>query len=179
MYISFTLKSTLTLSQLKYGSRYNPTTGIIESLCANLAFLKMENYNSQKEASIGFYLWINNKLTLRKALKQRIAEICIWLDLDDEDTKHLLKEMTLNNKTSQELITTTFGIHNKEVGTGTGTERMTSIVYKLCTSPDNTSLLKIILCKYSHLDNNPSIQFIQYEIQGITNKNIYKTIIKK
>ena len=29
MYISFTLESTLTLSQLKYGSRYNSTNGII------------------------------------------------------------------------------------------------------------------------------------------------------
>ena len=68
MYISLTLESTLTLSQLKYGSRYNSTNGIIETLRANLAFLKMEKYNSQKEASIGFFLGINPKLTLRKAL---------------------------------------------------------------------------------------------------------------
>ena len=77
MYISFTLESTLTLSQLKYGSRYNSTNGIIETLCANLAFLKMEKYNSQKEASIGFFLGINPKLTLRKDLKQKIDELCL------------------------------------------------------------------------------------------------------
>ena len=46
MYISFTLESTLTLSQLKYGSRYNSTNGIIESLRTNLAFLKMGKFNS-------------------------------------------------------------------------------------------------------------------------------------
>ena len=90
MYIAFTLKSTLTLSQLKYGSRYNSTNVIIETLRANLSFLKMEKYNSQKDASIGFFLGINPKLTLRKELKQRIDEICLWLNLDDEDTKHLL-----------------------------------------------------------------------------------------
>ena len=74
MYISLTLESTFTLSQLKYGSRYKSTNGIIETLRANLAFLKMEKYISQKEASIGFFLGINPKLTLRKALKQRIEK---------------------------------------------------------------------------------------------------------
>ena len=139
----------------------------------------METYNSQKEASIGFFLGINPKLALRKALKQRIDKICLWLDLGDEDTKHLLKETTLNNKQSQELVILAFDIHNKEFGTGTGTERIKSNVYDLRTSPDNVALLKSILCKASHPDNNPSIQFISYGIQGITNKDIYNTVIKK
>ena len=164
IYISFAHESTLTLSQLKYGSRYNSTNGIIETLCANLAFLKMEKYNSQKEASIGFFLGINPKLTLRKGLKQRIDEICLWLDLDDDDTNHLLKETTLNNKTSQELVIPAFYIHNKEFGTGIGTERITTNVYELRTSPDNAALLKSILCKASHPDNALSVQFIPYGI---------------
>ena len=46
MYISFTLEFTFTLSQLKYRSRYNSTNGIIETLRANFAFLKMGKYNS-------------------------------------------------------------------------------------------------------------------------------------
>ena len=94
MYISFTLESTFTLSQLKYGSRYNSTNIIIENLRANRTFFKMEKYDGQKEASIGIFQGINPKLTLRKALKQRIDEICLWLDLDNGDTKHLLKETT-------------------------------------------------------------------------------------
>ena len=49
----------------------------------------MEKYNSQQEASIGFFLGVNPKLTLRKALKQKIDDICLSLDLDDEDTKKL------------------------------------------------------------------------------------------
>ena len=36
-----------------------------------------------------------------------------------------------------------------------------------------------MLCKASHSDNYPTIQFIPYGIQGITRKDIYKTIIKK
>jgi len=179
MYISFTLESELTLSQLKHGSKYNYTTGIIETLRENHAFIKMEKYNSQKEASIGFFLGINPKLTLRTVLKHRIDEICLWLDLDDEDTKKLIKETTSDNKTTQELVIPAFDIHNKEFGSGTGKDRLTSNVYELRTSPDSAAILKNILCKASHPDNNPTIQFIPYGIQGITNKDIYKTLIKK
>ena len=179
VYISFTLESELTLSQIKYGSRYSSSEGIIETLRANLAFLKMEKYNSQKEASIGFFLGVNPKLTLRKALKQKIDEICLWLDLDDEDTKTLIRETTKESITTQELVIPAFDIHNKEFGSGTGNERITSNVYEIRTSPDNAAILKSILCKASHPDNHPTIQFIPYGIQGITNKDIYKTIIKK
>ena len=101
MYISFTLESSFTLSQLKHGSRYNSTNGIIETLRENFAYLKMEKYNSQKEASIGFFLGINPKLTLRKALKQRTDKICLWLDLDDEDTKSFSKKHPRTTKPSK------------------------------------------------------------------------------
>ena len=74
VYISFTLESEFNLSQIKYGSRYNTPDGIIEKLRANLAFLYMEKYNSQKEESIGFFLGVNPKLTLRKALKQKLMK---------------------------------------------------------------------------------------------------------
>ena len=116
---------------------------------------------------------------MRKALKQRIDELFLWLDLDDEDTKQLIKEISSDNKTTQELVVPAFNIHNKSFGSGTGTERITSNVYKIRTSPDNAVILKIIICKVSHPDNNPTIQFIPYIIHGITNKDIYKALIKK
>ena len=156
-----------------------PTNGIIEILCENLAYLKIEKYNSQQEVSIGFFLGINPKLTLRKALKQRIDEICLWVDFDDEDTKKLIIETTFNKKTSQELVISAFDIHNKKIGSRTGNEIMPSNVYEIRISPDNAAILKSIIYKASHPDNNPTIQFISYGIQGITNKDIYKTIIKK
>ena len=179
MYISFTLESEFTISQLKYESRYNFTNGTIETLRENLAYLKQETYNSQQEASIRFFLGINPTLTWRKELKQRIDEIYLWLDLDDEDTKKLIKETSLHNKTTQKLVIPAFDIHNKEFGSGTGNERITSNVYELRISPDNAAILKSVLCKASYSDNNPTIQFIPYGIQGTTNKDIYKTIIKK
>ena len=121
------------------------------------------------------------KLTLRKSLKQRIDDICLWLDLDlnDEDTKKLIINTTINKKTTQELVIQTFDIHNKEFGSGTGNKRITSNVYELRTSPDNAAILKSIIYKASHPDNNKTIQFIPYGIQRITNKDIYKTIVKK
>ena len=123
VYISFTLESELNLSQIKYGSRYTSSGGIIETLCAILAFLKTEKYNSQKEASIRFFLGVNPKLTLRKALKQKIDEICLWLDSDDEDTNTLIRETTTESITTQELVIPAFDIHNKEFGSGTGNKR--------------------------------------------------------
>ena len=107
------MESELTPSQLKHGSRYNFTNGIIKTLRENLAYLKMEKYNSQKEAIIGFFLGINPKLTLRKALKQRIDKSYLWLDLDDEDSKQLIKETFSDNKTTQQLVIPVFDIHNK------------------------------------------------------------------
>ena len=155
---------------------YNSTNGVIETLRENLTYIKIEKYNSQKEAS--FFLGINQKLTLRTVLRQRIDEICLWLDLDNEDTKQLIKETSLDNKITQELVIPAFDIHNKEFGSRTGKERITSNVYELRTSPDNAAILKSILCKAFHPDNNPTIQFIPHGIQGITNKDVYKTIIK-
>ena len=77
MYILFTLESELNASQIKYNSRYNTTNDILETLRGNLAFLKVENYNSQKETSIGFLLGIDPKLMLRKVLKQKNNDICL------------------------------------------------------------------------------------------------------
>ena len=54
VYILFTLESKFNLLQIKYGSKYNSSSGIIETLREILAFLKMEKYNSQKGASISF-----------------------------------------------------------------------------------------------------------------------------
>ena len=69
-YVSFQLESTQTISQLKYGSMANGTKDIFDTLHSNSTFLRIRKYGSQTEASIGFFLGINPKLTLRKALKK-------------------------------------------------------------------------------------------------------------
>ena len=88
-----------------------------------------------------------------------------------------MRNNTTEANTTQELVIATFDIHNKEFGSKTETERITIKVYEIRTSPDNEAILKSILCKASHPDNHPTIHFIPYGIQGITNKDIYKTLI--
>ena len=90
-----------------------------------------------------------------------------------------MRETSTETNKTQELVIQAFDIHNKEFGSGTRNDRITSNVYEIRTSSDNAAILKGILCKVSHPDNHPTIQFIPYGIQGITNKDIYKTIIKK
>ena len=51
-----------------------------------------------------FFLGINPKLTLRKALKEKIDDIITWLDLDDDDTKLLMKETKTGDNTTQEIV---------------------------------------------------------------------------
>ena len=78
----------------------------------------MGKYNFQQIASIGFFLGVNPKLTLRKALKQKIDDICLLLDLDDEDTKELMRDITTERKTTQELVILAYDIHIIEFGSG-------------------------------------------------------------
>ena len=180
MYLSFTLESTHTISQLKYGSKYDGTTGIFETLRENLAFIKLQKFQSLTEASIGFFLGINPKLTLRNVLKQKIDDICTWLDLDDDDTKALTKTTTTDTGTiSQEIVIPAYDIYHKVFGSGTGNDRITTNVYEIRTSPEHAPILKSILCKASQPEQHPTVQFIPYGIQGITHSDMYKTIIQK
>ena len=55
MYVSFILEFVYTVSQLKYGLKKNSTKDIFDTLRENLTFLKMNKFQSQMEASIGFF----------------------------------------------------------------------------------------------------------------------------
>ena len=134
----------------------------------------MRKYDSQTEASIGFFLGINPKLTLRKALKEKIDDIITWIDLDDNETKLLMKENTTRDNTTQEIVIPAFDIHHKVFGFGNEKDRIIMTFYKIRTSPTHTVTLKRIICKASHPDNHSIVQLTPYGIQGITNKDINK-----
>ena len=180
IHLSFTLESTFTLFQLKYGSKYDGTTEIFETIYENLSFIKLKKFHSLTETSIGFFLGINRKLTLRNVLKKKMDEICSWLDLDNDDMKARIKPISDTTSTlSQEIVIPTYDIYHKVFGSGTGNERITTNVYAIRKSPEHAPILKSILCKASQSANHPTVQFIRYRIQGITNRDIYKTIIQK
>ena len=57
------------MSQLKYGSKYNLTNGIFDTLRENLDCLMMDKLQSQTEVRIGFFLGINPKTNATKITK--------------------------------------------------------------------------------------------------------------
>ena len=73
-YVSFKLESTQTIYQLKYGSYVNGNKDIFDTQRKKSKLLRMRKYDSQTEASIGFFFGINPKLTLRKALQETIDD---------------------------------------------------------------------------------------------------------
>ena len=60
-----------------------------------------------------------------------------------------------------------------------GEDRIITPVCDLRTTLEYDQILKIIICKVTHPDTHLIIQFILYGIQGITNKDTYRTIIKQ
>ena len=86
-----------------------------------------------------------------------IDEICLWFNLDDEDTKKLTRATKTGNNTTQELVIPVFDIHHNVFGSETGNDRITSNVYEIRTSLDNAAIFKSILCKAPHPDNHPTI----------------------
>ena len=118
VYVSFQLESTHTVSQLKYGSTTTESKCIFDTLYEHSAFLKMNKFQSHTDVSIGLCLEIKLNLIVHKVLKEKIDEICTWLDLDDDDddTKALTKEIISNHKLTQEIVIPVYDIHNKVFG---------------------------------------------------------------
>ena len=132
---SFSIKTRITIQLYQRNNRDSP-----QELCLP----KSGKIQLPKRGKYWILSRNQSKLTLRKARKQRIDEIYIWLDLDDEDTKKLLKETSSDNKNIQEQVIPAFDIHNKEFGSGTGNERIAADVYELGTSHANAAILKSI-----------------------------------
>ena len=65
-------------------------------------------------------------------------------------------------------------MHHKVLGSSDAEERTTTTVYEVRNSPKHAATLKSIICKASHPDDHPIVQFIPYGIQCITNKDIFK-----
>ena len=80
---------------------------------------------------------------------------------------------------SQAILIQVYDIYHKVFGSRTGNERITKLFYKIWTSAEKAPILNIILCKASQHANNPTVQVIPYVIQGVTNSDIYKSIIQK
>ena len=77
---------------------------------------------------------INSKLTLRNVLKNKIEEMCTWLDLDDNDTKALTKPNTITILIfTQKIVKPNVDLYHKVFSSDMGTYRITKKVYALQT----------------------------------------------
>ena len=77
------------------------------------------------------------------------------------------------------MVISVFDIHFKLFDSSIGDDRFTTTVYEKRTSPEHAPILKNALYKAIHPYNHSAIQFIPNGIQGMTNKDVYWTIIKK
>ena len=103
----------------------------------------------------------------------------MWINLDDEESKPMLIDVTGNEEkqTGQQIIVTpVFDIYSKEVGNETGNKRITTFAYEIRTSSSNAIVLKNLLCKTSSKPYN-DIKFIPYGLNILTKKETMHEIV--
>ena len=97
----------------------------------------------------------------------------MWIDLDDEISKpmiHNIEDKEGNPTGQQRIVIPGFDFYSKEVGTGSGQNRITTFAYEIRTSPKNSTMLKHLLCKLSE-ENINDIKFIPYGLDNMTQNN--------
>ena len=65
-------------------------SNIFDTLVKNNAFLSHKKIDSHKEHSIGFFLEVNPKITLRNEMRNRFQDQLMWIDLEDNETKKII-----------------------------------------------------------------------------------------
>ena len=66
---------------------------------------------------------------------------------------HEIKDSAGKPTGKQKIVVPTSNLYSKEIGGGNINERVTTFVYEIWSSPDNTNLLKNLLCKISNEGN--------------------------
>ena len=71
----------------------------------------------------------------------------------------------------------------KRVGYGNGKRRMPTMAFEIKYHPDNSTILKRLLCRVSASDdellNNDNIHFVAYDLPEYTSSELYRTQILK
>ena len=182
VYVSHKIESAKPLGELKHGSRYC-MSNIFDTLVKNNAFLSHKKFNSHKEHSIGFFLEVNPKITLRNEMRNRIQDQLMWIDLEDNETKKIMYPIldTKGKPTgSERIVLPAFDLYSKNIGHGNGDQRISTFAYEIRTSPENAITLKNILCKISMAASN-ELTFIPYGMDslGTETRDITRSMIIK
>ena len=176
--ISFKIESSRSLGKLKHGNN-TQMENIFDTLKKNNAFLRHEKLKSHKEHSLGFFVDINPRVTLRETLRRRIQDQRMWIDLDDEDCKDMIhQDLDTEGKPTGKvrILIPAFDLHSREVGDGNGKDRVTTFAYEIRCAPTKAYMLKNLLCKISSED--PNLKFIPYGLNILTTDNTMRRIIQ-
>ena len=135
VYVTHKIESAKSVSDLKHGNN-SDMTNIFSTLVENGGFLKHQKFQSHKEHAIGFFVQINPRVTLRDKLRERIQDVLMWIDIEDEQSKDMLVDIKDNegNPTGkQRILIPAFDIYSKKVGEGQGRDRVTTFAYEIRT----------------------------------------------
>ena len=58
----------------------------------------LNKYSYHREHSIGFFVNINPKITLRKNLCKSIQDHLMWMDIDDKENESLVKKVLVKGR---------------------------------------------------------------------------------
>ena len=103
----------------------------------------------------------------------------MWIDLDDEESKAILIEMTdIEGKPTakQKQLYLPSTSTAKKQATGQEKNRLTTFAYEIRTAPNNTTMLENLLCKISPETTN-DFKFFLYGLDTITKKETMREII--
>ena len=89
---------------------------------------------------------------------------------------HQIKDSSGKNTGRQKIVIPAFDLYSKKIGDGNENERVTTYTYEIGASPNNTNMLKNLLCKISN-EGNSNLRFIPYGIQSLSKEGTMKNII--
>ena len=89
---------------------------------------------------------------------------------------HQIKDSSGKNTGRQKIVISAFDLYSKEIGDGNENERVTTYAYEIRISPNNTNMLKNLLCKISN-EGNSNLRFILYGTQSLSKEGTMKNII--
>ena len=127
------IKSVIPLTVIKYGNRHQ-LSNIFDTLVTNGTYLNLNTFSTHEEHSIGFFIHISLKITLRNNFRNTIQDELIQIDLDNEEGAlmiHEIKDSAGKPTGKQKIVVPTSNLYSKEIGGGNINERVTTFVYEI------------------------------------------------
>ena len=110
--------------------------------------MKYNKCNTYQEDSIGWFNFIKNVLSLQQITRNYITSALLNIYLSEGDIK-TLQTKDKNKNGQYEVRIPTFYIHQKIIGNGNGSKRITANVYEISCHPKDSKILKVLLVKSS------------------------------